>query len=120
MSATQVLGIVGAVVIIATLFEMLRRHRLREKYAVIWFCIALGTLLVGVFPPVLSAATDLLGLEVPSNLLFFVASVVLLGLTLQHSYELGRLEERVRTLAEESALLRLRLDQSESEARRGE
>jgi len=34
---------------------------------------------------------------------------VLLVLTLQHSHELGRLEEKTRTLAEEVALLRLDL-----------
>ena len=39
---------------------------------------------------------------------------MLLILTLQHSYELGRLEERTRTLAEEVALLRLELDRSTS------
>jgi hypothetical protein len=42
--------------------------------------------------------------------LFLLAIVVLLGLTLQLSYELGRTEERVRTLAEEVALLRLQVE----------
>ena len=45
MSAATVLGIVGALVIMVTLFEMLRRHRLREKYALLWFLIALGALI---------------------------------------------------------------------------
>ena len=45
----------------------------------------------------------------PANLLFFVASMVIMVLTLQHSSELGRLEERTRTLAEEIALLRLEI-----------
>ena len=93
------------------LFEMLRRHRLREKYAVIWFVLALGALVTALAPSLLTAVSDALGLQVPSNLVFFVASLVLLGLTLQHSYELGRGEERIRTLAEEVALLQLRLDE---------
>ena len=38
--------------------------------------------------------------------------MVLLLLSLQHSYELGRLEERTRTLAEEVALLNLRLERA--------
>ncbi|MFL6135742.1 MAG: hypothetical protein ACJ72A_23260, partial [Nocardioidaceae bacterium] len=42
-------------------------------------------------------------------LLFFVASMLLLVVSVQHSSELGRLEERTRTLAEEVALLRLEL-----------
>ena len=47
----------------------------------------------------------------PANLLFFVSAIVILVLTLQHSSELSRLEERTRTLAEELALLRLEVDQ---------
>ena len=107
MTGANALGLIGSVIILATLFEMMRRHRLREKYAVIWFVIAIAALLVAVFPAILVNASQALGLQVPANLLFFIASLVLLILTLQHSSELGRLEEQTRTLAEEVALLRL-------------
>ncbi len=108
----NLLGLAMALAVLVTLFEMLRRHRLREKYALIWFVIALCAVIVALVPALLTWSTELLGLSLPSNLLFFVASVVLLMLTLQHSYELGRLEERTRTLAEEVGLLRLEIDRS--------
>ena len=114
MNGTTLLGIVAAVAILVLLFEMMRRHRLREKYAMIWALVALAILVLAVFPGVLTAATELLGLQVPANLLFFGASIVILLLTLQHSSELGRLEERTRTLAEEVALLRLELERRPS------
>ena len=110
MRSTIILGITGSAVVLVALFEMLRRHRLREKYAVLWFVVALGVLLMALFPGLLSGMADLVGVELPVNLLFFIASLVLLVLTLQHSYELGRLEEKTRVLAEEIALLRLELD----------
>jgi hypothetical protein len=116
MSAVNVLGIAGALITLIALFEMLRRHRLREKYALIWFVIAVGVFVVALFPVLLQRATSLLGLQVPANLLFFIASLVLLILTLQHSYELGRVEERTRTLAEEIALLRLELERATRDA----
>lgn len=109
MSANVVLGVVGSVVVLVALVEMMRRHRLREKYAVIWFFVAAGVLTLAVFPGLLVGTAALIGVEVPANLLFFVGSLVLLMLTLQHSYELGRLEEKTRTLAEELALLRLEI-----------
>ena len=113
MTGAEFLGVLGAITILLALFEMMRRHRLREKYAVIWFLIAVGSLVVAVSPALLVAVSNALGLQVPSNLVFFVASLVLLGLTLQHSYELGRTEDRVRTLAEEVALLRLRIEEAD-------
>lgn len=107
MSANVTLGIVGSLVVLVALFEMMRRHRLREKYAVLWFFVALGVLVLAIFPGLLTSLAALVGVQVPVNLLFFAASIVLLVLTLQHSYELGRLEEKTRVLAEEVALLRL-------------
>ena len=107
MSANVILGVIGSVVVLVAILEMMRRHRLREKYAVIWFLVAGGVLTLALFPGLLRGTAELIGVQVPANLLFFVGSLVLLVLTLQHSYELGRLEEKTRTLAEELALLRL-------------
>jgi hypothetical protein len=109
MTANYVLGLLGAVITIVTLFEMLRRRHLREKYAVLWIVIAVGTVAVALVPGLLEWVAALVGVAVPANLLFFSASMVLLVVSIQHSYELGRLEERTRTLAEELALLRLEL-----------
>jgi len=109
MSANVVLGLIGSVVVLVAIVEMMRRHRLREKYAVIWFFVAAGVLTLAIFPGLLTGTAGLLGVQVPVNLLFFAGSLVLLVLTLQHSYELGRLEEKTRTLAEELALLRLEI-----------
>lgn len=107
MNPNLVLGGVGSITTLVFLFEMMRRHRLREKYAVFWVLVALLALVVAVFPATLTIASNAIGVQVPSNLLFFVASMVLLVISIQHSHELGRLEERTRSLAEEVALLRL-------------
>lgn len=113
MSSTVNLGLVGSVVTLTLLFEMLRRRRLREKYAVFWVLVAVGTLVLAVFPTLLTHAASLLGVAIPSNLLFFVASLVLFVVSVQHSSELGRLEDRSRTLAEEVAFLRMRVESLE-------
>lgn len=114
MSSANVLGLAAAIIVVVTLFEMLRRHRLREKYALIWFVLAMGSLVFAAVPSLLYGLSDLLNVQVPSNLIFFIASLLLLAMSLQHSFEIGKLEERTRTLAEEVALLRLRLDATES------
>ena len=120
MSAPVVLGIIGSAVILVVLFELLRRRHLREKYAVTWALVAVGVLVLTIFPGLLYAASDLVGVDVPANLLFFLASIVLMVLTLQHSFELGRLEDKTRTLAEELALLRLEVDRLRSDQERPE
>lgn len=110
MNPQVVLGLLGSGITLVLLFELLRRRRLREKYAVMWVLLALAAIVFGLFPGVLSWSADLVGVEVPANLLFFLGSMALLLMTLQHSQELSRLEERTRTLAEQIALLRLELE----------
>jgi hypothetical protein len=105
------LGLIGAAASLAVIFEMLRRRRLREKYAVIWVIVGVLIVIVALVPKVLFWTAEVTGVEVPANLLFFVACLVLLGVNVHLSSEVGRLEDRVRTLAEELALQRLKLEE---------
>ena len=99
-----VLGIGLALIILAIVIRMLLTRSLREKYAVMWLVIALAVLVLGVFPQLLSSLTDLLGVQLPSNLLFALAIVLLLGVALHLSWELSQAEDELRRLAEEAAL----------------
>src|SRR4051794_14451634 len=120
MQANLVLGVIGSLVTLGVLFEMLRRRRLREKYAVFWAIVAVLTLVVAAFPGVLFWTADLFGVEVPANLLFFTASMVLLVVSIQHSHELGRIEAQSRTLAEEVGLLRMMIETQQGTAHSGQ
>lgn len=111
--ATYILGIAAALLVLITVFEMLRRGKLRERHT-LWWLIAGGIgLVVGVFPGLLEAAARALGIEVPVNFVFFLSIVVLFLVCLQQSSELTEAEERTRTLAEQSALLEDRVRQLE-------
>ncbi|MFI0447839.1 DUF2304 domain-containing protein [Actinomadura sp. 6N118] len=107
------LGLIGAAIALVVIFEMLRRRRLREKYAIIWVVLAVFIVLIAAFPNILTWAADLTGVQVPANLLFFGASLLLLAMNVQLSSEVSRLEDKVRTLAEELGLQRLRVQQIE-------
>jgi len=45
--------VVLAVALLVLVFELLRRRRLREKYAAIWVAVAVGTLMLAIFPSLL-------------------------------------------------------------------
>ena len=99
-------GIFLAIVIIVVVMWMLLTRRLREKYAALWLLIGLAVLILGVFPQLLLGLTDLLGVQVPANLLFAFAIVLLLGVALHLSWELSQAEDEIRRAAEEVAILR--------------
>lgn len=104
-----VVGIALALLIIVIVLWMLLTRRLREKYAVLWLVIALSVLVIGLFPGLLSGLTALLGVQLPSNLLFATAILLLLGVALHLSWELSQVEEETRRLAEEAAIHRAQI-----------
>lgn len=104
-------GIAVSLIILLTVVQMLRHGRLRERHAIWWLIAAVLVLIVTIFPVTLSSVSAFLGVEVPLNLSLFLAVGVLALLALQLSAELTGLEDKVRTLTEEIALLRADLDQ---------
>lgn len=109
--SVQVVGIVGAAMVLAVMVELLRRRQLREKYAALWLLVGLAVFVLAVFPGFLAWVANTLGFEVPANFLFLVALILLLGVTVHLSWELSRVEEETRSLAEDVALLRADLEQ---------
>ena len=105
--ASYVLGVVGAVATLVVVIELLRRRRLRERHAIWWLLAGVLALIAGIFPGVLAWASSLLGIGVPTNLVFFVSIAILVLVCIQHSAELTRLESTTRSLAEAVALLDL-------------
>ena len=103
---TLLMGSIVVVAILFFVFEMLRRQKLREKYAVLWIIIGIGTLLLSAFPAVLERLSSLLGIQVPANLLFIMTLVLLVGVCLHLSREQSQAEDEVRILGEEVALLK--------------
>jgi hypothetical protein len=109
--AAHLLVIVLAAAVIVFIVTLVRSRRLRAKYSVLWFSIGLGLAVLAIFPGVLVWVSDLFGIAYPPATFMLLALSFLLVLVLHFSWELSRLEDRTRTLAEEYALLRLELNQ---------
>ena len=116
MSITSyIFGILASLITLVVVIEMLRRRRLRERHAIWWLIAGLLALIVGVFPTTLVWAAKLVGVQVPTNLVFFVSIAILFLVCIQHSAELTQLEEQTRTLAERVALQEMRIKRAESQ-----
>ena len=104
-------GIAFAVVVLVLIVSLLLRRQLREKYAILWIIIGVALLVLALFPQLLLGLSDLLGVEVPSNLIFALSIVLLVGVALHLSWELSLAEDEVRRVAEEVAILRADVDE---------
>lgn len=102
-----------AVAVLVTVVVLIRSRLLREKYAALWMLLGVLVVVLAVFPRVLEVLARAVGVAVPSNLLFVLAILLLLGVALHLSLEVSRLDEETRVLSEESAILRLQVERLE-------
>lgn len=115
MSTMQyLLGIGAALLTFGLVIEMLRRRRLRERHAGWWLVAGLLALIISFFPQALESVSQLIGFEVPVNLVFFASLFVLFLVALQHSSELTQLESQNRALVERLVILELNAERKES------
>lgn len=98
---------VTGVFLVLCIVELLRRRKLKEKYAFLWVFTGMVIIPLGFFPSGLDAVARNVGVRSGVSLLLFLSVAFLFIVCLQLSWEVGHLEEEGRTLSEEVALLRV-------------
>jgi hypothetical protein len=86
--------------------RLVRARALRAKYSLLWLAVGAVLMVTAIFPGLVDHASSALGISYPPAVYLMIAIVFLLMVVMHFSWELSRLEERTRTLAEEIALLR--------------
>ena len=95
-----------AIVFMVMILELIRRHRLQERYSVIWFVAGLGMLAGAAFPGLLEVVADVMGVRDTNVALFSLVLLLLLGLALNFSVIVSRQGDQITRLAQERALSR--------------
>ena len=105
----HVVVVVAAIAATVFVVRLIRTRRLKGKYSVLWMGLSTIQLLVAVFPGIAVRAASILGVQTPLNAVFLAVTAVLALVVVDLSWELSKVEDRTRRLAEDAALLRLRL-----------
>jgi len=114
MRLTIVTGLAG-LAILAFIVELLRRRQLQEKYAVLWLAVGVVTVPLAFFPRLLDTTARALGIASGVSLVLFLGIIFLLLVCVHLSWEVSRLEEETRTLAEEISLVRMQREHSDDQ-----
>jgi len=101
-----VLTAVTGLLLIGVILELVRRRQLREKYATLWLIVGVLMVPLAFFPRLLDTLARHVGVVSGVSLVLFLGLVFLLLVCLHLSWEVNRLEEETRRLAEDLALLR--------------
>ena len=102
---------VAAVLLMVVTLELVRLRRLKERYAAIW--VGFATIILGgvLFPGAVLRLSDLLGFEVPANLVISSGIVVLAFVAIQLSVDITRLRDKTDRITNRLAIIELELRQ---------
>ena len=93
------------------ILELVRRRRLREEYSWLWLLTSGATFILVIKYSWLVAITKIIGVILPSSTLFLGALIFLMILSIQFSVRISSLDDQVKNLVQENALLKCKIDE---------
>src|SRR5919204_3153438 len=100
----RIIAAILAIAFMLMILELIRRHRLQERYSVIWFAAGLAMLAGAAFPGLLRLLAQAMGVRDVTIALFSLLFLLLLGLALSFSVIASRQSDQITRLAQERAL----------------
>ena len=111
----QIVSILVTGGMFAVIFELLRRKRLMERYALLWLFASAVLLALAVWKGLLSVIAHAIGIYYPPSALFVIAFGFILVMLLHFSLVISRLADQNKILAQRLGLLQERLDEREAQ-----
>jgi hypothetical protein len=103
--------VILAVVVCALIFELVRRKRLTERYAILWLVAGITVLVLGLWKGLLTTLAHAAGIYYLPSALFAVAFLFVLLMLVQFSMTVSRLSDQNTALAQRLALLQQHAEQ---------
>ena len=119
MSA-NILFLLIVVVMEVLVLAQVRNQKMKEKYAALWLIVGVIMIVLALFPKLLDSLSRLVGIETPVNLLFLLAIIMLMGISLHLTLAISKITDDMRTLAEEVAIMKALQRQPQGASRAAE
>ena len=111
MNVLKIIAIVVCGIGLMIIVELIRRGRLKEKYSLLWLFAGIILLIFSLSRGLLEYVSSLLGIYYPPSLLFLLAFMFLLLITLHFSVVISGLSDKNKKLAQELALLQQQMQE---------
>jgi hypothetical protein len=107
----QLVSVVVTAGLFGVIFELLRRKRLMERYALLWLFSSAVLLALAAWRGLLETIASAIGIYYAPSALFVIAFGFILVLLLHFSLVISRLADQNKVLAQRLGLLQQRLDE---------
>lgn len=113
LDRAMIFGLIAGVGALLFVLELVRRRKLKEEYSLLWLATAIVLIVLSVSRPLLDTLANLVGIFYPPSALFLVAMIFVLFILLHFSTVLTRLTQENKENAQQLALLKWQLEQTQ-------
>jgi hypothetical protein len=114
----SIVAAIAAFLLLLVVFELIRRRRLQERYALLWLLTGIVIFVLALWRDALGLLSDLVGISYPPSALFVLGSLFVLVVLLHYSTVISRLADQNKILAQRLALLENELKEALPERHR--
>lgn len=111
----RLIAVVFSLVLVLITVQLIRKHRLREEYALVWLAASLGIFLLSIFGGLVNRIANFFSITYSPTLVLVVGLLFALVVLLSQSVIISSQANQMRDLAQNVALLEWRLRQVEGE-----
>lgn len=110
--------VIGIILLIAfvIIVNMIRKKKLDLRYGLSWLCLLIIAIILDIFPVIIIKLADLAGVDIPSNMVFFVGLIFVIVLIYSSTVSISHLSQRVKRLTQELALMQKELEELKNDS----
>jgi len=109
----RIVAILVSLILLLVTIQLIRKHKLREEYALLWLIASISILILSLFGSIVGALANFFNIAYSPTLPLVAGLLFALAVLLSQSVALSNQANQNRDLAQEMALLEFRLRQLE-------
>ena len=114
----RLLGVAFSLIIIVSVFWLVRERMIKEKYSLVWFLIGLFVLIMSLSNELMDWFSSVIGVYYPPSALFAIFIACAYLLLLNFSVTISGLKKHNKALTQELGLTKLRLEELEEKVKK--
>ncbi len=114
IQTTQAIAIGVSVGLFLYILYLVRKKKIKEEYSLLWLFSSIVFIFFSIWRDGLEYFAELVGIAYPPAALFLILLLAIFLILIEFSVIISRLSEESKILAQEVALLKLRLEESKA------
>lgn len=110
----QIFAIIGSILFFGFVFELVRKRKIREQYALLWLFFGLVFLVISIWRGLLEKISIMLGIVYPPAAFLLILIIAIFLILIQYSVVISQLTEKTKKMSQEIGLLKEKLDRKKN------